>query len=320
MHSVKDGVDAAIDWVNSALAKPVQTWVIVEPVRLHVRHGDFSLGVCDVSKELPDGVPELVRRDLAGAGPFITTRIEARDIDSAEINADQRFAETLAIVSFSEGGEHTGHDRDYLAWPEGSAGGRRSRSGLIFERVTMPNGKLFPFYKVLSEAAALPEDSRSDWQRRVLSAMRWWAKGALTSWPAEALVAYMVALETLLVKDRHVQQKGKTIARAVTARWQLKDISAQEQEDWLVDLYRRRNDAAHAGRSYLEELQVGRLGDITYEVLVWAGWHLSSDHTYPRKACGSFAEIRACQESRIWRYPSASGWTETKPPRVDPDL
>jgi hypothetical protein len=143
----------------------------------------------------------------------------------------------------------------------------------------------------MSDAAARTEETRTDWERRVLASARWFANAAETFWPSEALTSCMTALECLFIKDRNVQSKGREIADRLTERWVARGWTADEQREWLRALWRARNDAIHEGRRFVEDLQVDRLVDFTAFAVRWGAWHLSPYHSEKQSPCETFAEV-----------------------------
>jgi hypothetical protein len=147
----------------------------------------------------------------------------------------------------------------------------------------------------LSRAAGRDEAQRSDWQRRVLAATRWFSRAYRSEWAADRLVSAMVALEALFIEGRQESAKGALIAERVTARYQAREITPAEQQDWLARLYQSRNDAAHEGREVVEDLDVDRLLDLTRFIVRFSAVHLDPEHRQPRRACRSYAEATACR-------------------------
>ena len=126
------------------------------------------------------------------------------------------------------------------------------------------------------------ESQRTDWERRVLAAVRWVARAIATTWPSEALIANMVALESLFVEGQNVRKKGKAIAEALTERVVLNQLTTDQQRDWLSDIYQRRNEAVHEGRQYADDLETDRLTDLAWWAVHWGLWHLNPLHARGR--------------------------------------
>lgn len=155
-------------------------------------------------------------------------------------------------------------------------------------------GRLVPPFRQLSRAAAKDESARSDWERRVLAAARWLSLGLNSIWAADRLVAVMVALECLFVEGPSEQYKGAAIARRFTERFEMHERTAEEQEEWLVRLYRSRNAAAHEGRSFTDDLDVDRLTELTHYVVREMSYHLIPGHRRPGRSCRTWAQAMRC--------------------------
>jgi hypothetical protein len=84
----------------------------------------------------------------------------------------------------------------------------------------------------------------------------------------------------------HATQKGENIAREVTERWTLREMTKEEQREWLAELYQRRNDAAREGRHYEDDINVSRLHALCWDAVSWAAMHLKPrGHGYRTKPC-----------------------------------
>jgi hypothetical protein len=155
-------------------------------------------------------------------------------------------------------------------------------------------GHLIPPYRQLSRAAARDEERRSDWERRVLAAVRWFSRACRSEWSADQLVGLMVALECLFVAGTTEGNKGARIATRLTDRWKLNEMTAEEQEAWLRRLYRARNDAAHEGRDFVNDLEVERLADLAHVAIRGLAWHLVPAHRARGRSCRTFTEAMRC--------------------------
>lgn len=98
----------------------------------------------------------------------------------------------------------------------------------------------------------------------------------------------MTALETLLLEGSE-KTKGKPMAAAVERDWQQIQPVGETAGDWIRRLYRARNSAVHAGREFVEDLEIDRLLDLVQAVVRRAVWHL---HPLHRNAggCTLYAE------------------------------
>jgi hypothetical protein len=70
------------------------------------------------------------------------------------------------------------------------------------------------------------------------------------------------SFESVFVEGRRGRAKGEKIAERLTERWRLNEMSAAGQDAWLRRLHRARNDAAHEGRDFVNDLEVERLADL----------------------------------------------------------
>lgn len=128
----------------------------------------------------------------------------------------------------------------------------------------------------------------------MLAAARWLSLGLNSIWAADRLVAVMVALECLFVEGPSEQYKGAAIARRFTERFEMHERTAEEQEEWLVRLYRSRNAAAHEGRSFTDDLDVDRLTELTHYVVREMSYHLIPGHRRPGRSCRTWAQAMRC--------------------------
>ena len=72
-------------------------------------------------------------------------------------------------------------------------------------------------------------------------------------------------------------------------------MSADDQEAWLAELYRRRNDAAHEGREYLNDLEIEEFLDLVRYTVRYAAEHLSCKHGGRRGICRTYDQALACR-------------------------
>jgi hypothetical protein len=291
--SVVQGSEEAIAWITAELAEPPGRWLFVESIVAYLPKQELHLGGCRLARDVPtDTVPEPVEPRLREhlTPPLIIAEVEARDEESARLLARDRIDEAVAILVLATRyrGSHAPHALRRSDDTTSLGGGSKV---LIGPEFWDDEGRVHPFYRSMSDAAARTDEERSDWERRVLASVRWFAKAAETFWPSEALTACMTALECLFVKDQSTKNKGAAIANRFTERWVARGWSADEQREWLRRLYRARNDAIHEGRRFVEDLEVDRLVDLTAYAVRWGGWHLSPSHADGQGACSDFDQV-----------------------------
>jgi hypothetical protein len=291
--SVVQGTEGAIAWIRAELAEPPGRWLFVESIPAYLPKQELQLGSCRLTRDVPtDTVPEPLEPRLREhlAPPLIIAGVEARDEESARLLARDRIDEAVAILvlATSYRGSHAPHALRRVDGTTSLSGGSKA---LIAAEFWDDEGRIHPYYRAMSDAAARTDEERRDWERRVLGSVRWFAKAAETFWPSEALTACMTALECLFVKDQATKNKGAAIAERFTERWVARGWGADEQREWLRRLYRARNDAIHEGRRFVEDLQVDRLVDLTAYAVRWGGWHLTPDHANGKGACSDFDQV-----------------------------
>lgn len=291
-----NGAAAGVAFLDAELAKPKRTWRIFDPINVAFPGGSIAIAGCTLHAQLPGDVPRRVLEPSGLSGEFIgavlEAEVEAADLGSARLIASDRFAEARAVLTVID---RTACRVRYSPLavdddPQGvisvTVGGR----GWNLFGVVDGQGRLSPRYAPLSDAAAKPEQGRTDWERRTVAAARWFANGAETTWPGEALTSAMTALETLLLKGRE-KQKGKPMAQAVARDYGHIHPVGESASDWIRRLYRERNQAVHAGRDYLDDLDIDRLLDLVQVVVRRAIWHLHPLHR-SSGACATWAETR----------------------------
>lgn len=291
---VKDAVAAVLD----ELAEQPQEWVVTEAadILLPAEVPRLVVGRTTYSTRSPRLVVGAEFAEKQGfVPPFATARVFCRGGTTARVLARQAFAESAAVLDLVNPPGNTGSEAT-VARPASSRGGAPSfhRRGWLVTAL-ISGTRLAPPYQYLSRAAGRDEAQRSDWQRRVLAATRWFSRAYRSEWAADRLVSAMVALETLFIEGRHEPTKGALIAERVTARYQAREITPAEQHDWLARLYQARNDAAHEGREVIEDLEVDRLLDLTRFIVRFSAFHLDPEHRRSRRACRTYADAMRCR-------------------------
>lgn len=271
------------------LDAPQREWEFAQGIAISLREGSVRVGACWVYADVPDRfliTPDDHRHFRGGSA--ISTEVAARDERSALHMAEEHFTEARAILALATNFELRDEQRYAVSKPYE---GRGAIGGPFFSVPQIDyDGNLAYEFGDLSRAAASP--TRNPWERRVLAAARWLLRARLSHWPAEQLVAAMVALEAVFV-PKNAQPKKYPLAKGATAHARLADKTREDQEAWLVELYERRNDVAHEGQNFMRDADIARLIEVTFASVRWAAWHLSPWHSKTGKACASFDEAMA---------------------------
>ena len=291
---VKDAVADLLD----TLGEEPEEWVVTEPVNIFLPPDVLRLvvGRTTYSQRLPRLPAGQVFGRALFVPPVATARIVSRGVTTAQALAREAFAESAAILDLIAPPGNTGSEATVVRRrgdpPHGPG---YSRSGWFLGSVPISGTRFAPPYLYLSRAAARDETRRSDWQRRVLAAVRWFSRAHRSEWAADRLVSAMVALESLFLDgERH--DKGRFIAERLTLRYRYRhqDLTEEDQIEWLRGLYRIRNEAAHEGREVLNDLEVDRLVDLTRMVTLYSAVHLDPDHRNPRRVCRTYEQAMRC--------------------------
>ena len=288
----KSGEEAAASALAEQLEHASHTWLVVRPVRASQLAEVVLVGRCQLRRGLPQALsgtwPDLVEKDFSHYS--IATSVSARDLDSARLIAEQNFAESIAILRLTSyswlGRPHLG-DLVVLQGEDGVV--HRSSVTTEVRAISMVDsaGNLWPHLDRLSRSTSSANE-QTDWERRCIAAARWLDVAASASWPSEALVALMVALETLFVPP--YGNKGATIAREVSQRWVLVGFSQEEEREWLLRLYRSRSDTVHEGQLFERDSDVFRLYELAWQAVSWAAVHLNPQHWFKTAPCLTQAE------------------------------
>ena len=298
-EAIAGRVKDAVAGVLAELAEQPQEWVVMEAVDVWfpAEVPRLVVGRTTYSNRLPRlGFGAEFAQKQGFVPPFATARVVCRGGTTARVLARQAFAESAAVLDLVSPPVNTGSEATVArpASARNAAPSYHRRGWLV--NAPISGTRLAPPYLYLSRAAGRDEAQRSDWQRRVLAATRWFSRAYRSEWAADRLVSAMVALEVLFIEGRHERLKGALIGERVTARYQAREITAAEQQDWLARLYRSRNDAAHEGREVVEDLDVDRLLDLTRFIVRYSAFHLDPDHREPRRACRTYAQAMRCHK------------------------
>jgi len=294
------GAAAAIAELESLLARPPREWHVLRPLRAALPRDPFQIGACTVQRGLPAklGLGEGWLGEDEFPALTIATTVLARDDDSAAILAEQRFGEAFGLVQvFDHGGSPTLGEARAIVNHEGTISVNPDpRRAFHFSDFIAKDGELPRRLQVASDAAARSMEQRSDWERRVIAAGRWFSNGMASPWPSEKLVSLFVSLEALFVagKSESGNKKGH-IADRLTARLAVDGRTPDEQRAWLISLYDYRSDAVHEARDFLDDFEVAELSKLVWRSMHWAMHHLVSDHRRERRPCADFAEVMQCE-------------------------
>ncbi|MFL5963335.1 MAG: hypothetical protein ACJ757_10655 [Gaiellaceae bacterium] len=295
-EAVARTINGAVERVRAALAEPVVEIEVTEPVDMLLPVRKLVVGHVTY-REAPDR--RLIVTDLARArgfvAPFASTRVATRGRDSAKVIARRRFAQSLAILDLVRPPTNSGPETTGLRDVAAPSGGVQFvRRGPWLDSRFVSGARLVAPFRQLALAASREEDVRTDWQRRLLAATRWYSKGFRNEAPADRLAGAMVALECLFVEGRNERTKGTFIAERLTDRFKLNEMTKEEQMKWLKRLYSGRNDAVHEGRDFINDLEVDRLFDLTRYTLVGLLSHLDSAHRAKGRACRTWVQAMRC--------------------------
>jgi hypothetical protein len=292
-------VDEVASWLSQELEKPIDDWIVAEPVSLYIPTPRLVVGACTLAVRIPQRLFRKSKGSLIDITefnePLIYTRVRARDRHSAYLLASEHIAEATAILDVLDRPKRDEPATAMFKRRDGAESYTRHRQGWILDqRYVVEPGRLIAPYHQAGLAAARPEDHRSDWERRVLAAMRWFSLGVRSTWTAQRLACLISALECLFVQGQKEERKANRIARGVTDLFIRRDMTADEQRAWLKRLYAGRNSALHEGRHYANDLTVDQLADLVHVSVRWAAHHLDPGHRTPRRSCRTFEEVKEC--------------------------
>jgi len=292
------GPDAGISWLDEALTKQITPWTIITGVLGHFPAAPMRVGRTMLYPVLPPDI-------AAGLGdprflevhidrPVLVAMVDARDRESAKRRANDLFDEARSVLALAGSAQRwrTPVITIHESGPVSSSG--TAESFLLHIRGALDQSHI----RGLEAAAERAPEDRNDWENRCLAACRWYRKASTTDWPSEALAASMTVLECLFVEGRQIHNKGVAIAEKVAPNWRLPDFGAESaMHDWIVEMYRRRNEAVHSGAHYLKDVEVDRLLALTQYAVRWGAWHLDPDHDHGERdgPCTSFAEATSSE-------------------------
>jgi hypothetical protein len=293
--ALNESQDAALAFLRSALSTGPSRYQVHEDIRGPFPIEELTIGACTIRSELPPDIAEIPAVKHLGNFPsgLLSVNVEAYDHESAVFPAQQRFAETRAILVLLA---FPPYERPRIARIVGGSDGRYRISAEHSERFVPQRidaeGSLWPGYSDLSLAAGKPDHERTDWEKRTLGAARWFREAVLATWQAQRLGALMSALECLLVPPGVRRGKGSQIAKHLPDRAYPPGHSREATAEWLKALYQHRNAAVHEATDYLEDLELDRLEAVTANIIDWGVWHLGPMHAHGTldTACSTFAK------------------------------
>ena len=295
IEAAAHGAHKGLDVVAEYFAAEPSTWIIAEPASVVFAGDRLRVGACVLIKRLDESVRSFAQHSRMAdwTGPCITTEVTSREEDTAYAIAAERFGEAFAILNFADAYRRPRTRPHLYITEDGNPGLAGNASRILNVEAAQDRDGNFGFglYSV-SEAAAINDDERTDWQRRTLGALRWYARGKRTTWSAEALFCYMTVLETLLIGEGEGQRgKGNRIAERVTARLPSRQMQPREQKRWLRKLYLERNKAVHQARPFFADKWLPVLEDFAHYATDWAIWHVAPNHVSDQRACETLEEV-----------------------------
>lgn len=270
---------------------------MAESVDLHIPTTRINVGPTVYSMTIPRSVARKRFLGLAEGfvAPIAYVKVRARDAEAARVLAAERFAESSSILDVIDRPKLTAGRTMMLRRQDGTGHFAWMRRGWIINYLD-DRGRLEPPYYQLSRALSRPESVRSDWERRVLAATRWFSRSCSSAWPADRLANLMVALECLFVSGQSESKKGALIAERLTERFRMRDMTEKAQAEWLLRLYKARNQAVHEGRDYIDDLEVDRLTEVMQYVIRASARHLVPAHRTSGRSCRTFEAALRCSK------------------------
>jgi hypothetical protein len=297
-NAVNGTIKAAIGELLATLEAKPEAWTIAEAVEGIFPAGKLTVGRTVYWNHLPRwlGHRAVVHGTMAKHGfvaPIAVTDVVSRGATTALALARERFAESAAVLDLAAPPTNLGSETSWLRGPS-TAGFWFRRTGWVLNAQLIERGQLVPPLRQLARAAKREEDGRSDWERRLLAATRWFSRAYRSEWPADRLASLMFSLECVFIPDGQRSQQGPTLATKLTERFVLNEFNARQQRRWLQGLYDGRSDAVHAGRDYLHDLDVDRFLELTRHVLVTFAGHLVPAHRADGRSCRTFEQAMKC--------------------------
>lgn len=295
---VDEGTERALAQVDAALSSTPQRWVVMKAWSgLEAKvGGELRVGACAIRQGPPGELQESAVAEEWAKGPTIAVEVEARDMATAEVVGIQRIEEAIAVLHCADATALLAYGADTVLATDDAVHGRYAEGGGfgLITGVFDEAGRLSlaPF-GALSLAAATPFAERTEWQRRVVTAARWYSRALDSRWPTDSLVAAVVAIEAL-VGEHDLRGKGERLGQKAAHLFGGEVREQRRLRNWFSRLYTQaRNPAVHAGLEHNNEIEVGELVDVCGSLVERSAFHLDPSH---RRAgpCQTLNEVLGC--------------------------
>lgn len=216
-----DGLDRAgvLEWVEEQLNATPTTRTLFSAIEARLADAILELGCATLHRNVDSAFEphELIEFNgrLRSVFPdqLLSTTVTAADKSAAALIADSRFELARAILIFADSSAPLRGVSAFRS-PEGALGYGLAATDFQTARMFDDSGAMQSFYETVIGVAAKEESTLNDWEKRCIAALRWFATGASTSWPAKRLVGFVTALEELLVANKFGNKKQPLSERA----------------------------------------------------------------------------------------------------------
>ena len=314
LGKVKDAVAS----VGAAATSPKIRVTVAKHVPLTTGTERLSVGRTTYLRAIPKAWNEGGVSHLSA--PVAKTTVEARGTEVARHLAYDRFAESAAILDLAVTNPSFDDEVAYYRSEHGARTGFRRPRWIIDDQL-VDGSELVPPYRQLARTSRQVEDLRTDWSRRLLTGTRWHSQALRSAWAPDRLAAAMVMLECLFLDSKVRTYKGATIAKLLSDRFLLTDRTAEDQIEWIVGLYRYRNNAVHEGWDVEDDLEVDLLVKLGRHALTQLCWLLVPGAVGGGRPCRTIDEAMARTAPRPTRVQrtltlrdleKASAWPPSK--------